>query len=80
MLRTSATVAPNQVIVYVWENYQFRNWEVYDNLLIGMPKPLHLAGGYEQFRFYFLNGSPGPSNDRGVRVDFEKLSDVAATA
>lgn len=72
MLRTSPTVAPNQVIVYFWEGYQFRNWEIYDNLLIGMPKPLHLAGDYEQMRFYFLNGSPGPSTDRGVRVDFEK--------
>jgi len=80
MIRTSPTVAPGQVIVYFWEGYQFRNWQIYDNLLIGMPKPLHLAGGYEQMRFYFLNGSPGPSTDRGVRVDFEKLNETAATA
>ncbi|WP_448508974.1 molybdopterin-dependent oxidoreductase [Immundisolibacter sp.] len=73
MLRTSPTVAPEQVIVYFWENPQFKNWKVYDRLLIGQPKPLHLAGGYEQLRYYLFNGSPGPSTDRGVRVSVEKL-------
>ncbi|MGK2942069.1 MAG: molybdopterin-dependent oxidoreductase [Immundisolibacter sp.] len=73
MLRTSPTVAPMQVVVYFWENPQFKEWKVYDRLLIGQPKPLHLAGGYEQLRYYLFNGSPGPSTDRGVRVAMEKL-------
>ncbi|MGE0811133.1 MAG: molybdopterin-dependent oxidoreductase [Immundisolibacter sp.] len=73
MLRTTPTVAPDQVVVYFWEAYQFPEWKVYDRLLIGQPKPLHLAGGYEQLRYYLYNGSPGPSTDRGVRVDFRKI-------
>jgi DMSO reductase family type II enzyme molybdopterin subunit len=74
MVRTSPTVAPEQGVIYFWEMYQFKDWKIYDRLLIGQPKPLHLAGGYEQLRFYFLNGSPGPSTDRGVRVEIEKLA------
>ena len=74
MVRTSPTVAPTQVVVYFWENPQFKDWKVYDHLLIGQPKTLHLAGGYEQLRYYLFNGSPGPSNDRGVRVDIQKIA------
>lgn len=77
MVRTSPTIQPTQCVIYFWEGYQFRDWNIYDNLLIGMPKPLHLAGGYEQLRFYFLNGSPGPSTDRGVRVDLHKIEEPA---
>ena len=73
MVRTSPTVAPEQVIVYIWEGYQFPEWKVYDRLLIGQPKALHLAGGYGQLRYYWTNGSPAPTNDRSVRVDFRKI-------
>jgi len=73
MVRTSPTVAPHQAVIYFWEAYQFADWKVYDRALVGMPKPLHLAGGYEQLRYYLYNGSPGPSTDRGVRVEIEKL-------
>jgi DMSO reductase family type II enzyme molybdopterin subunit len=72
--RTSPSVAPDQVIVYFWEAYQFRKWQVYDNMLVGQPKALNWAGGYEQIgRYYFMNGSPSPGSDRGVRVSIEKI-------
>lgn len=73
MLRTSPTVRPNQVIVYMWEGHQFEEWKVFNRALIGQPKPLHLAGGYEQFRYYAINGSPAPSKDRSVRVNVRKI-------
>jgi len=74
MVRTSPTVAPHQAVIYFWEAYQFEEWKVYDRALVGMPKPLHLAGGYEQLRYYLYNGSPGPSTDRGVRIEIEKIT------
>lgn len=80
MVRTSPTVAPDQAVVYFWEAYQFPEWKVYDRLLVGMPKPLHMAGGYEQLRYYLYNGSPGPSTDRGVRIDIQKLPAQPALA
>jgi ethylbenzene hydroxylase subunit alpha/complex iron-sulfur molybdoenzyme family reductase subunit alpha len=73
MIRTSPTVAPELVIVYMWEGQQFEGWRVFSRLLIGQPKPLHLAGGYEQLRYYAINGSPVPAKDRSVRVDVRKI-------
>lgn len=73
MVRTSPTVAPKQVIVYMWEGHQFEEWKVFNRLLIGQPKPIQLAGGYEQFRYYAINGSPPPAKDRSVRVDVRKI-------
>ncbi len=73
MVRTSPAVSPDQVIVYMWEGHQFPQWKIYDRLLIGQPKPLYLAGGYGQFRYYVFNGSPGPTSDRSVRVDIRKI-------
>lgn len=72
MVRTAPNVQPKQCIVYFWDAHQYKGWKPYDILLIGMPKPLHLAGGYEQFRYYFMNGSPAPVTDRGVRVSIKK--------
>ncbi len=79
MLRTSPTVAPGQVIVYMWEGHQFEGWKVFNRALIGQPKPLHLAGGYEQFRYYAINGSPSPAKDRSVRVDVRKIPQIQIT-
>jgi len=73
MVRTSPTVAPEQVIVYMWEGHLFEEWKVFSRLLIGQPKPLHLAGGYEQLRYYAINGTPSPAKDRSVRVDIRKI-------
>lgn len=73
MARVAPIVQPKQCIVYFWEAYQYKDWKPYDIMLIGLPKALHLAGGYEQFRYYFMNGSPAPATDRGVRVSIQKL-------
>ena len=71
MACTSSSVGPDQVVVYMFEPWQFRNWKSHDALLIGMPKSLHLAGDYEQLAFRQSQGSPSPANDRGLRVDIE---------
>jgi len=73
MVSRSSSVAPKQVIVYFWEPYQFPHWRSFDGLLVGQPKALYFAGGYEQLRYFFMNGSPSASIDRGVRVGIEKL-------
>jgi ethylbenzene hydroxylase subunit alpha/complex iron-sulfur molybdoenzyme family reductase subunit alpha len=75
MVRTSPTVAPDQVIIYMWEGQQFENWKIFENLTVGQPKPLHLARGDAQFRYYGMTGSPPPTADRSVRVDFRKILD-----
>lgn len=72
MARLAPNIQPGQCVVYFWENYQYKQWKPYDILLLGIPKALHLAGGYEQFRYYYLNGSPAPATDRGVRVSIKK--------
>ncbi len=74
MVSLQACVAPKQVIVYYWEPYQFRGWQNFDGVLVGMPKAIHFAGGYEQLRYFYMHGSPHASVDRGVRVGVEKLS------
>ena len=72
MVRTAANVQPKQLIVYFWEAYQYKGWKPYDIFLIGLPKALLLARGYEQFCFFYNNGSPPPATDRGVRVSIRK--------
>jgi len=72
MVRTAPNIQPKQCVVYFWEAYQYKGWKPYDIMLIGLPKALHLAGGYEQFRYYYMNGSPAPATDRGVRVSIRK--------
>ncbi|MGR8950008.1 MAG: molybdopterin-dependent oxidoreductase [Gammaproteobacteria bacterium] len=74
MAKISPTVQPGQVIVYMWEGHQFEGWKVFNRALIGQPKPLQLAGGMEQFRYYAANAGPSPSKDRSVRVDIRKIS------
>ncbi|MGB1881588.1 MAG: hypothetical protein ACPHTD_12810, partial [Gammaproteobacteria bacterium] len=74
MVRTSPTVAPHQVIVYMWEGHQFEGWKVFNRALIGQPKPLHLAGGTEQFRYYAANAGVSPAKDRSVRVDVRRIA------
>ncbi len=77
MVSTTAAVGPDQVLVYMWEPVQFKDWKSHDSLLVGMPKSLQLAGDYGQFRYVFTSGSPSPSSDRGLRVDIAKISDRA---
>jgi nitrate reductase alpha subunit len=72
MVRTAPNVQPKELIVYFWEAYQYKDWKPYDIFLIGLPKALLLARGYEQFCFFYNNGSPPPATDRGVRVSIRK--------
>ena len=69
MACTSSSVGPDQVVVYMFESWQFKNWKSHDAMLIGLPKSLQLAGDYHQLAFRQGQGSPSPANDRGLRVD-----------
>jgi anaerobic selenocysteine-containing dehydrogenase len=73
MTSTSAAVGPDQVVIYMWEPYQFVGWKSHDSLLVGMPKGIHMAGSYGQLRHFFGSGTPTPASDRGLRVDFERV-------
>jgi nitrate reductase alpha subunit len=70
----SPSVGPDQVVVYMWENYQFSNWKSHDAMLIGLPKALQLAGGYGQLNFRTNQGSPSPSSDRALRVGLRRVA------
>jgi ethylbenzene hydroxylase subunit alpha/complex iron-sulfur molybdoenzyme family reductase subunit alpha len=74
MACTSASVGPDQVLVYLFEGWQFKNWKPHDAMLIGMPKALQLAGDYGQLMFRQSQGSPSPANDRGLQVDIALVS------
>jgi anaerobic selenocysteine-containing dehydrogenase len=73
MASLSAAVGPGQILVYMWEPYQFKDWKSLDALLAAVPKPTHFALEYTQLKYYFLAGSPTPTGDRALRVDFEKV-------
>jgi len=74
MAKVTPTCAPDQVIVYLWDAMLFRDWKNIDSLLVGLPKALQCAGGYEQIgRYYHGYGLPACSYHRGVRVDFKKV-------
>jgi anaerobic selenocysteine-containing dehydrogenase len=77
MVSTSAAVGPDQVVVYMWEPFQFKDWKPHDALLVGMPKAIQLAGNYDQMVFHTLAGSPSPASDRGLRVNIAKLAPAA---
>jgi len=72
MVKPAPNVQPKQVIVYFWDAHQYKKWVPYDVLLVGMPKAIMWAGGYEQLRYIFMEGSPAPVTDRGVRVGIRK--------
>jgi ethylbenzene hydroxylase subunit alpha/complex iron-sulfur molybdoenzyme family reductase subunit alpha len=78
MVSTSAAVGPDQVVVYMWEPFQFKGWKSHDAMLIGLPKATQLAGSYGQLRYQVSSGSPSPSSDRGLRVNIAKLPSAAA--
>ena len=78
MVSISAAVGPDQVVVYMWEPFQFKGWKSHDAMLIGLPKATQLAGSYGQLRYQVSSGSPSPSSDRGLRVNIAKLPSAAA--
>jgi DMSO reductase family type II enzyme molybdopterin subunit len=77
MVSASAAVGKDQVVVYMWEPYQFKNWKSHDAMLVGLPKSIQLAGNYEQLDYQVTSGGPSPSSDRGLRVDIAKLDPLA---
>ena len=69
----SPSVGPNEVVIYMWENFQFKDWKSHDAMLVGMPKSIQMANDYTQLRYRSMQGSPSPANDRGLRVDIVKV-------
>jgi DMSO reductase family type II enzyme molybdopterin subunit len=80
MVSTSAAVGPDQVVVYMWEPFQFKGWKSHDSMLIGMPKAIQMAGNYGQLSYQVTSGSPSPSSDRGLRVNIAKLAPAPQAA
>ena len=76
MVSLSAAVSRDQVLTYMWEPYQFKNWRSHDALMPGIPKPTPLAMNYTQCRFHIATGSPNPASDRAIRVDINKVKDA----
>ena len=77
MISASAAVGKDQVVIYMWEPYQFKNWKSHDAMLVGLPKSIQLAGNYGQLDYQITSGGPSPSSDRGLRVDISKLEHAA---
>ena len=72
--KVSPAVRPGQVIIYhAWENYQFKEGKLYQNLIPSPLNPISLAGGYYHLRPMFLALHP-PQNDRDTRVEVVKLT------
>jgi nitrate reductase alpha subunit len=72
--RVTPAVRPGQVILYTgFESYLSPGWKDHASLETGMVKWLHLAGGYGHLNYRPLLWQPVPI-DRGVRVDYEKVS------
>jgi DMSO reductase family type II enzyme molybdopterin subunit len=72
--KLSTATRPGQVIVYhAWEPYQYRNWKPYDNVVPGMIKWLHLAGGYGHLNYWRWNWVQ-QQVDRAVPVEVEKMA------
>jgi DMSO reductase family type II enzyme molybdopterin subunit len=70
--KLSSAARPGQVIVYhAWEPYQYRNWKPYDNVVPGMIKWLHLAGGYGHLNYWRWNWVQ-QQVDRAIPVDVER--------
>jgi DMSO reductase family type II enzyme molybdopterin subunit len=78
MACVSSSVGPDQVVIYMFESWQFKDWKSHDAMLVGLPKSLQLAGDYEQLAFRQGQGSPSPANDRGLRVDIALVRDRVA--
>lgn len=72
--KLSSAARPGQVIVYhAWEPYQYRNWKPYDNVVPGLIKWLHLAGGYGHLNYWRWNWVQ-QQVDRAVPVEVEKMA------
>ena len=75
MASISSAVGKDQVVTYMWEPYQFKQWKSQDILCVGLPKPIPLAMNYTQCRFHIATGSPNTTSDRSIRVEIEKVKE-----
>ena len=74
MVKVTPTCAPTQIIVYLWDAMLFKGWKNIDDLLVGLPKALHYAGGYGHIGRHSPGQQlPACGNDRGIRADFVKV-------
>jgi DMSO reductase family type II enzyme molybdopterin subunit len=72
--KVSPAVRPGQVIIYhAWENFQFKEGKMFQNLMPSPLNPTELAGGYFHLRPMFTCFQPG-QNDRDTRVEVIKIS------
>ncbi len=70
--KLSTATRPGVVIIYhAWEPYQYKNWKPYDNVVPGMIKWLHLAGGYGHLNYWRWNWVQ-QQVDRAIPVEVEK--------
>ena len=68
----SPAVRPGQVMIYhAWENYQFKGWQHFKNVMASPMNPIELAGDYFQIRPITMSNYPGFS-DRGTRVEVRR--------
>jgi DMSO reductase family type II enzyme molybdopterin subunit len=73
-VKVSPSVKPGQVMIYhAWENYQFKDGKLFQNLMPTPLNPISLAGGYYHLRPMFLCLHP-PQNDRDTRVEVVKIT------
>ncbi len=78
-VKIASAVRAGQVIVYhAWEPFQFRKGQSHQGLIASPLNPIHLAGGYMQLRPSLMVGTPG-CNDRGTRVDIERVDAAMAS-
>ena len=71
--KVSPAVRPGQVIIYhAWENFQFKEGKMFQNLMPTPLNPVELAGGYFHLRPMFTCFQPG-QNDRDTRVEVIKI-------
>jgi DMSO reductase family type II enzyme molybdopterin subunit len=69
----SPAIRPGQAVIYhAWENYQFKGWRHFKNVMASPLNPVELAGGYGHVRPITMSNYPGFS-DRGTRVEMRKV-------
>jgi len=71
MTSISSAVGPDQIVTYMWEPFQFKDWKSPDAILAAVPKPTGFAVEYGQLGYEYFSGTPTPAGDRALRVDFE---------
>ena len=74
----SRAVPPGLIMIYhAWEPYMFKGGHSYQTVTPSPINPVELAGGYYHLQPMPLMCSPG-ENDRGVRIEVEKVEGAGA--